>query len=138
MTTGFVVIANGEEQAGTPTPFLIEAAPCEAYFVASTDSRYPGAWYAKAPGYEAPDGQYQRVTIRHKDEYKVTLTIAPRDESLHESEWPAEYTDAFYVDALDKIDAESKARDEAITDVRRTYGDDCTAFITVVYTTKRD
>lgn len=114
-------------EPGIPTPFLIEQGGGEAYFVAAPETRSGGVWYAKAPGYESPDGKYTRVRVEHTEDFRVDVHIRVDDPSADASDPDVadamEWDDYFIVEAATEQEAQSLAREKAGEEVERQWGE---------------
>ena len=115
---------------GIPTPFLIEQGGGEAYFVPSESGRFDGVWYARAKGYESPDGAYSRVRIEHTEDWRVDLNVT----LSNERETVEPYDDYFIVEAADEREAQDLALAKAREDIERSSGDEYASDIRIVGT----
>lgn len=113
-----------EKLPGIPTPRLIEAGGGDAF-------EKDGVWYIREDGtmHVSPTGEYTRVTIQQTDSWRVDMTIAVRDESVHDDDLPEEYRDHFIVEAASRQEAEDLAAEAAREDVTERFGEDCAALI---------
>lgn len=120
---------------GIPTPFLIQQGSGDAYFVPnagefSDKARFPGIWYAKAPGHVSPDGTYTRVRIEHTEEWRVDVRIKPIGPDERDEE--DAYDDYFIVEAATEQEAFRLGEAKATEDVASRFGDEYGSIVTTI------